>query len=123
MSARQIIETASRSSGGFYRGWQIHGSGDKWGAYRHGVRMNGNSEELVRRMIDLRKEAGDPYTYIDPTPIPDRNACPTCQQQATSRCRCSGPHTLESLNLGHGMKCANGHRWSYDEDGQPLILS
>ena len=38
--------------------------------------------------------------------------CPICQGVAVSRCRCGGPHTIEQLKKGHGLKCANGHRFS-----------
>ncbi len=51
MSARRVIEA-------HYRGWHLDGDG----ASRHGVRMSGNSQELVKKMIDLRSE-DDPYTY------------------------------------------------------------
>ena len=38
--------------------------------------------------------------------------CPICQGVAVGRCRCGGPHTIEQLKIGHGLKCANGHRFS-----------
>lgn len=51
--------------------------------------------------------------------------CPVCGEQATGRCRCAGPHTMEDLEKGHGLQCPNGHRWSGDlvltpKDGDAL---
>lgn len=37
-----------------YRGWSIYGTGAAWAAYSWGVRLRANSQELLRRMIDLR---------------------------------------------------------------------
>ena len=43
---------------------------------------------------------------------PYKENCPICKGPATSSCRCSGPHTLEQVNKGHGLRCDKGHRWS-----------
>lgn len=53
---------------------------------------------------DLIKMASD-------NPYKD-NGCPICGEHAVSSCRCMGPHSLEMLKKGHGLKCASGHRWS-----------
>jgi len=37
-----------------YKGWSIGGSGKVWGASLHGVHMSGNSEALIKEMIDLK---------------------------------------------------------------------
>jgi hypothetical protein len=42
------------------------------------------------------------------------NGCPICGEHAVSSCRCIGPHSLDKLASGHGLKCPNGHRWSGD---------
>lgn len=38
--------------------------------------------------------------------------CPICSSPRIGGCRCSGPHTLEALQRGHGSTCVNGHHWS-----------
>lgn len=42
--------------------------------------------------------------------------CPICGEKYCEQCRCPSfvPVTLESLKMGHGRKCKNGHRWSGD---------
>jgi hypothetical protein len=51
----------------------------------------------------------------------DRQKCPVCGEQKSGCCRCSGPHSMEALERGHGAQCPNGHRWSYQSDGTVLI--
>lgn len=49
-----------------YKGWFVCWNSGNTRAFasRHGVDMNGNSREMVYRMIDRRKENGnDIYTY------------------------------------------------------------
>lgn len=41
-------------------------------------------------------------------------ACPICNTFAIGSCRCSGPHDLEALKKGHGLRCKNGHRFNRD---------
>ena len=39
--------------------------------------------------------------------------CPVCGAKKVGCCRCGRvEHDLESLRKGHGVVCANGHRWS-----------
>ena len=40
--------------------------------------------------------------------------CPICGGNAKSRCKCNYTHTIEHLKKGHGYKCANGHRFSWE---------
>ncbi len=42
-----------------YKGWAIYGGGDRWAAYRWGVRMRANSQELLITMIDNRPPWGE----------------------------------------------------------------
>lgn len=50
--------------------------------------------------------------------------CPLCNGPMVMQCKCGGPikHTLEMLIKGHGMQCANGHRWS-DNTSDGKIIS
>lgn len=38
----------------FYKGWTIYYAGGVWCAMRFGVRMRGNSKQLIKTMIDLK---------------------------------------------------------------------
>ena len=40
------------------------------------------------------------------------DGCPICGEHAVDSCRCMGPHSLDKLASGHGLRCINGHRWS-----------
>lgn len=40
----------------YYKGWEIFGSGNEWCAWRFGVRIRGNSKQLIKTIIDLRYE-------------------------------------------------------------------
>ena len=40
--------------------------------------------------------------------------CPFCGEFAVGSCRCSGPHSLEELKKGHGLRCPNGHSFNHD---------
>lgn len=51
--------------------------------------------------------------HEDANPYQDKG-CPLCGKHAVGSCRCSGPHSLEQLEKGHGLKCPNGHRFSHD---------
>jgi hypothetical protein len=42
-------------------------------------------------------------------PVKDWNKCDVCGGKIVTRCRCMGPHTIESLRKGHGRRCENGH--------------
>jgi hypothetical protein len=52
----------------------------------------------------------------------DKDCCPICNEKANARCRCIGPHTMEDLKKGHGLRCSNGHRWSYDTKDKKLVV-
>jgi Mn-containing catalase len=53
-----------------------------------------------------------------------KDICPICNEKSVSRCRCGSvvKHTTEDLEKGHGLRCQNGHIWSYQTvDGQLLL--
>ncbi len=53
----------------------------------------------------------------------DHTICPTCSEPYTSQCKCMKKnHTLEDLKKGHGFRCKNSHKWSYDENNKPIVL-
>jgi len=55
----------------------------------------------------------------------DTCLCPICNQKYEMQCKCmkTNSKTLEDLKRGHGMVCANGHRWTYDTpDGKVLVV-
>lgn len=55
----------------------------------------------------------------------DQTICPTCKEKYTSQCKCMTTHrkTLEDLKRGHGMRCPNGHSWTYDTpDGKVIVI-
>lgn len=54
-----------------------------------------------------------------------KDICPICSGKYVTQCKCASfnNHTLESLEKGHGLQCANGHRWTYNtKDGKVLTL-
>lgn len=59
----------------------------------------------VKEQKLLNREDDNPY---------GDTGCPACGEHAVGSCRCRGPHTMEDLQAGHGLKCKNGHHWSGD---------
>jgi hypothetical protein len=53
-----------------------------------------------------------------------KDICPICNEKPVSRCRCGGvvKHTTEDLERGHGLRCPNGHIWSYQTADNKLLL-
>jgi hypothetical protein len=106
--------------------------------YKHGCKLEFLSRWDVRR-VDVwdeenKREIIMPATVLEAYPLVrsdnhavmdeavDRQKCPVCAEPVSGCCRCSGPHTMEQLGKGHGAHCINGHRWSYQDDGQALVL-
>jgi HK97 family phage portal protein len=75
------------------------GKFDKNGADK--VRTDRETARLLRM-----KSKDNPYGSL----------CPECGEPAINSCRCAGPHTPEQLARGHGLKCKNGHHWSFTTD-------
>ncbi len=55
---------------------------------------------------------------------PPKDICPICNEKSVSRCRCGNivKHTTEDLEKGHGLRCPNGHIWSYQTMDNKLLL-
>jgi Mn-containing catalase len=53
-----------------------------------------------------------------------KDVCPICNEKSVSRCRCGNvvKHTTEDLEKGHGLRCPNGHIWSYQTADNKLLL-
>jgi hypothetical protein len=53
-----------------------------------------------------------------------KDNCPICNEKPVSRCRCGNiiKHTAEDLERGHGLRCPNGHIWSYQTTDNKLLL-
>ena len=70
------------------------------------------SDKISRRMMAREFISG--MLKVNVSKKADYRICPVCGESYTSHCRCSGPHSLEDLEKGHGYICKNGHRWSGD---------
>ena len=54
-----------------------------------------------------------------------RDMCPACGVKRETCCKCAGvvKHGIDELDRGHGLRCGNGHKWSYQtRDGNVIIL-
>ncbi len=57
----------------------------------------------------MEREKAEMDAEIERTNPYGRN-CPKCGGVIMGTCRCSGPHSIGDLRMGHGDRCKNGHR-------------
>jgi hypothetical protein len=110
-----------------------YGGSDSWWTFGFDYRDN--------KFFLMNDASGQSYEISDPTDFrkvlseiihdlyesisESADDCPACGEPRVMTCKCAGfvKHDLDSLSRGHGLMCANRHRWSRQTaDGKVIIL-
>ena len=106
---------------------------DSWWTFEHDLQKNSNSLindvtgqiYVIHDPTEFRKTISELMHELYESVNENHTECPACGAERTLSCKCASfvKHGFDELVKGHGYKCANGHRWSYQTaDNKAIIL-